>query len=192
MLTIARAMALIGGLVLTALIVLVCVSVLGRGLNSLLQGPVGSLAPDFAAKMLALGVGPVNGDFEIVEAGIAFAIFAFLPLCQITSGHATVDIFTARLPAGLRRFLAALIECVFAIVLVVIALKLYEGMESKRRYGETTFLLQFPIWWSYAASLFAAVIAAIMGIYMAAMRLLELFMMRPLIPLDTDVSEADS
>ncbi len=187
MLTIARSMAFAGGLVLTALIVLVCISVLGRGLNSLLHGPIGSIAPEFAAKMLALGVGPVNGDFEIVEAGIAFAIFAFLPLCQITSGHATVDIFTARIPEGGRRFLAAVIECVFAAVLVIIALKLYEGMESKRRYGETTFLLQFPIWWSYAASLFAAVIAAAMGVYMAIVRVLELFMMRPVLPVDTEM-----
>lgn len=179
-------MALVGGLVLTALIFLVCVSVIGRALNTLLHGPVESLAPAFALKMLELGIGPVNGDFELVEAGIAFAIFAFLPLCQIRSGHATVDIFTARLPLGGRRLLSAVIECVFAIVLVIIAMQLFEGMASKRRYGETTFLLQFPVWWSYAASLIAAVLAAVTGVYMAGIRLLEFLMKSELIPADVE------
>jgi hypothetical protein len=42
--------------------------------------------------------GPVKGDFEVVEAGIAFSIFAFLPICQLHGGHATVDIFTNLMP----------------------------------------------------------------------------------------------
>ena len=102
-------------------------------------------------------------------------------LCQVTSGHATVDIFTARLPERVSRILVALIECVFAIVLVVIALQLSEGMASKRRYGETTFLLQFPVWWSYAASLLAAIVAAVAGVYMALVRVTEMFVMRDLV-----------
>ena len=174
-------MALIGGIVLTLLIILVCVSVIGRALNTLLHGPIDNIFPDFAASALALGIGPVNGDFELIEAGIAFAIFAFLPLCQVTSGHATVDIFTARLPERLSRILGAVIECVFAIVLVVIAMQLYEGMASKRRYGETTFLLQFPVWWSYAASLFASIVAAAAAVYMAFVRVAEVFVMRDLV-----------
>ncbi len=180
-LSVSRFMALLGGIVLTLLILLVCVSVIGRALNTLLHGPIDNIFPEFAAAALALGVGPVNGDFELIEAGIAFAIFAFLPLCQVTSGHATVDIFTARLPERASRILGAVIECVFAIVLVVIALQLYEGMASKRRYGETTFLLQFPVWWSYAASLLAAIVAAVAGVYMALVRVTEMFVMRNLV-----------
>jgi len=180
-LSVSKFMALVGGIVLTLLIVLVCVSVIGRALNTLLHGPIDNIFPEFAAAALALGIGPVNGDFELIEAGIAFAIFAFLPLCQVTSGHATVDIFTARLPERANRILGALIECVFAIVLVVIALQLSEGMASKRRYGETTFLLQFPVWWSYAASLLAAIVAAVAGVYMALVRVTEMFVMRDLV-----------
>jgi len=91
MVFVARLMALVGGLVLTSLIILTCVSVIGRGLNSLLHGPIATIAPALSRRLLELGVGPVNGDFELVEAGIAFAIFAFIPLCQVSSGHATVD-----------------------------------------------------------------------------------------------------
>jgi len=54
-------------------------------------------------------------------------------------------------------------------------------MASKRRYGETTFLLQFPVWWSYAASLLAAIVAAVAGVYMALVRVTEMFVMRNLV-----------
>ena len=178
----ARALAVLGGLVLSSLILLTCLSVLGRVLNTLLHGPVATLAPEMSQWLLDLGVGPILGDFELVEAGVAFAIFSFIPYCQITSGHATVDILTNLFPARLTRVLQAVIEIVFAAVLVLIAWKLYDGMLSKKSYGETTFLLEFPIWWSYAASLVAAVAAAIAGVYMAAARLYELVTNRQVIP----------
>jgi len=175
-------MALLGGLVLCALILLVCLSVLGRAMNGVLHGPVAQVAPGLATALLDWGVGPINGDFELVEAGVAFAIFAFLPLCQITSGHAAVDVFVTRMPAGFDRFLRAIAELAFAVVLVVIAWRLYDGMMSKRGYGETTFLLQFPVWWAYLASLSGAVVAALVGVYMAAMRLTEFLAGRALLP----------
>lgn len=167
MMTVCRAMALVGGLVLIALITLVCVSIMGRALNGVLHG-MGDLA--LAKTLLDLGIGPVTGDFELVEAGMAFAIFAFLPLCQITGAHASVDIFTSKLPPWGLRVLKAAIEILFATVLVIIALQLYEGTQSKMRSGQTTFLLQFPIWWAYLASLFAASLAALVACYMVVLR----------------------
>lgn len=174
MMGLARFMAVIGGIVLTFLIVLTCVSIAGRLLNGVFHGDfLQSLAPGFSAWMIEIGVGPVNGDFELVESGVAFAIFAFLPLCQITSGHCSVDLLTNNFPAGVNRFLRMITEVVFSAVLILIAWKLYDGMSSKMRYGETTFLLQFPIWWAYAACLFGATIAALVGIYMALIRIYE-------------------
>ena len=167
MMTVCRAMALVGWLVLIALITLVCVSIMGRALNGVLHG-MGDLA--LAKTLLDLGIGPVTGDFELVEAGMAFAIFAFLPLCQITGAHASVDIFTSKLPPWGLRVLKAAIEVLFATVLVIIALQLYEGTQSKMRSGQTTFLLQFPIWWAYLASLFAASLAALVACYMVVLR----------------------
>ncbi len=173
MMRLARFMAILGGLALSLLILLTCASVLGRTLNGALHGTLGGLAPGLSVWLLDLGIGPITGDFELVEAGVAFAIFAFLPLCQITGAHATVDIFTARLPLGVLRYLKAVIEVVFAAVLILIAWKLADGMMSKKGYGETTFLLQFPIWWAYAASLAGAVVACVAAVYMALLRLYE-------------------
>ncbi len=187
--SLSRFMAILGGAVLTLLMLLTCVSILGRMLNGLFHTEfMTGMAPGFSNWMIEIGVGPINGDFELVEAGVAFAIFAFLPLCQVSSSHAVVDIFTNMMPKGALRFLRMITEIVFAAVLILIAWKLYDGLISKHRYGETTFLLQFPIWWAYAASLFGAVAAAFVGCYMAIIRIAEFIFRRILI---SDGAEAE-
>jgi len=178
----ARYMAIIGGAILTLLILLTCVSVLGRTLNTVFHsGFAQTVLGDFAQTILDTGVGPVLGDFELVEAGIAFAIFSFIPLCQITGGHASVDIFTSTFSVRVNRFIQMIVELLFAAVLILIAWRLYEGMNSKMRYQETTFLLQFPIWWAYAASLVAACVSALVSIYVAVIRVAEFFQNRTII-----------
>lgn len=167
----ARFMAFLGGAVLLTLIAVTCVSVLGRGLNTfghsdLLSG----LAPVLGEALLATGVAPVKGDFELVEAGIAFAIFAFLPICQLKGGHATVDILSDQFPSWLNRFLITFWEVAFTLVVMLIAWRLFEGFQSKLRNGETTFLLQFPIWWAFGASFLAATVAGLIAFYVAAAR----------------------
>ncbi|EDZ48493.1 conserved hypothetical protein [Rhodobacterales bacterium Y4I] len=72
-------------------------------------------------------------------------------------------------------------EVVFAAVLVLIAWRLGDGLAGKYANGETSFLLEFPIWWAYAISLVAAVVAAIVGIYMGAIRTIEFFTGRILV-----------
>ncbi|MEO0371647.1 MAG: TRAP transporter small permease subunit [Pseudomonadota bacterium] len=171
-LTLARAMAVLGGLVLVSLIAVTCVSVAGRILNGWLHGDLlQGFAPGTADWLIGIGVGPLLGDFELVEAGMAFAIFAFLPLCQITRSHASVDIFTSYMPAVLNRVISVLVELVFAAVLILIAQRLYIGTLDKMAYNETTFMLQFPIWWAYGASLVAAIVAALVAVYMPFARL---------------------
>ena len=172
--TLARSMALIGGLVLLALVILTCLSVLGRGLNTL--GHAGwliSITPGVADALIATGVGPINGDFELVEAGIAFAIFAFLPICQLYGGHATVDVFTRMLGTGSNRLIQAFWEIVLALAILLLSWRLFEGLLGKYGNGETTFLLQFPIWWAYGASFVASVIAALVSLYCAFARIAE-------------------
>lgn len=182
-LNLSRAFAYLGGLMLSALVVMTCLSVLGRWANGQLHDMVSTgIMPGLAQWLLDLGIGVIRGDFELVEAGIAFSIFAFLPYCQITGGHAAVDIFTARLPARADRMLRAVTEAVFAAVLVLIAVQLGAGMFSKLQTGQTTFLLQFPLWWAYALSLSAASVAAMVAVYMACMRMAEAWTGRTLLP----------
>lgn len=180
---IARAMAVIGGVVLFALVLLTCLSVLGRGLNTFAHSNfVVGFSEDFSNALIGAGVGPINGDYELVEAGIAFAIFAFLPICQLYSAHATVDIFTSAFPPKINQAIRTFWEVVMTVLIVIITWRLFAGMQSKMSYGETTFLLQFPIWWAYAVSFAAATIASFVGIYCAISRVLELITGRHILP----------
>ena len=152
----ARALAIAGGMVLVALTVLVVVSITGRALLT-----------------LGFGVGPVPGDFELVEAGTGFAVFAFLPWCQLKRGHATVDLFTNMLSAGANRVIDLVTEILMTLVLGLIAWRLYAGTVDKFSYGETTFILQYPVWWPLAASLVAAAIAVVVSFYLTVIRVVE-------------------
>lgn len=181
-LALTRVMAWIGGAVLAVLIVLTCLSILGRALGDLSHATaIETVAPWLAQALRASAVGPIPGDFELVEAGMAFVIFAFLPICQISGGHASVDIFTARLPDAADRWLRFVIDTVFAAILVLIAVQLGQGALGKAASGQTSFLLQFPVWWGYVLALTGACAAALVGVYLALMRLVSLFAGRDLI-----------
>jgi TRAP-type C4-dicarboxylate transport system permease small subunit len=182
----ARLFALLGGTVLSALIILTCLSVIGRSLNSILHSDALQALGGLSETLLATGVGPINGDFELVEAGMAFVIFAFIPLCQLNGAHASVDIFTAAFSDRFNRALRMVIEIVFAAVLVIIAYQLFQGMMSKLNSGQTTLLLQYPVWWSYAVSLSGAVVAAIIAVYLAIMRLAEAATGQSLLPAELE------
>ena len=165
----ARFMALLGGIVLIALVLMVCVSVSGRELSDASHNGWLFAVGDW---LIDMGIGPILGDFELVEAGMAFAIFAFLPLTQLSGAPAQVDVFTSGMGPRVNRALGTFWSVVMAVIIVLITWRLYEGLQDKLRYGETTYLIQFPIWWAYAASLVAAIAAAIVSVYCAAMRLM--------------------
>jgi TRAP-type C4-dicarboxylate transport system permease small subunit len=67
-------------------------------------------------------------------------------------------------------------------VLIIIAMQLWEGTQDKFNRGQTTFLLQVPIWWGYAASLVGAALAAVVSIYLALARIAELATGRKIAP----------
>jgi TRAP-type C4-dicarboxylate transport system permease small subunit len=169
-------MAVIGGFVLLVMVLMMCLSILGRTATSILHSAwMVDTMPGLARWLLDIGIGPIYGDYELVVAGLAFCIFCFLGWCQITAGHATVDIFTSGLSDSTRRWMQMVTEIVFAAALVLIAIQLYEGMNTIMRRRSTTFLLQYPLWWNYAMALVPAVIAAAIGIYMALVRIAEAF-----------------
>ncbi|WP_322889477.1 MULTISPECIES: TRAP transporter small permease [unclassified Yoonia] len=161
----AQGTALLGGLVLIALVCLVCASIFGREIGAL------AVAAGFGDLVRGVGLGPVKGDYELVEVGMAFAVFSFLPLTQLNGAHARVDIFTAGLGPRANAALSAFWSVVMALVILLITWRLFAGLQDKLRYGETTFLLQFPVWWGYAACLAAACIACIVSLYCAALNL---------------------
>lgn len=179
----ARGTAVLGGLVLVALIALTTVSIIGRSLSKWLHSEAAQEAlGGFAQRLLDAGIGEVNGSYELLEAGIAFAIFSFFPVCQLYASHATVDVFTMHLSKRANRVIAAFWEIVLSACLILISLRLFEGMQRYIGNGETTLFLQFPVWWAYLASFLASIVTCIVAVYCAAMRLVESISGRALMP----------
>lgn len=179
----ARGTAIIGGFVLIALVVLTTVSIIGRSLNDLLHsGAVSGLLGGGAQWLLDLGIGEVSGSYELLEAGVAFAIFCFFPVCQFYTGHATVDVFTSHLPPAATRVLMAFWEVVLTAVLILISVQLFGGVQRYYGNGETTLFLQFPVWWAYTASFAASLVTCIVAVYCAVMRLRECLTGRSILP----------
>lgn len=179
----ARGTAIIGGLVLVVLIVITTLSIIGRSANKWLHSQAAEgLLGDLAQKLLDLGIGEINGSYELLEAGIAFAIFSFFPVCQLYANHATVDVFTARFPPNVSRAIVTFWETVLAAALILISVQLFGGVQRYYGNGETTLFLQFPVWWSYAASFAASIVTCVVAVYCAVMRLREALTGRPILP----------
>ena len=147
---ISRAMAWFGGLVLTLIALLSVASIAGRSLSG-------------------FGLGPVPGDFELVEAGTALAVFCFLPWAHLRRGHATVDLFWNAFPAWLQRVLETASDALMLTLWVLLVWRMGVAMADYRGNGEVTFILQFPVWWGYAVAL----VPAAGGCIVYAWRLLE-------------------
>lgn len=185
LLYLSRLMAILGGVMLSIVIALTAFSIVMRLLDRFFHWMVDAdVAAGLGQGLIDAGVGPILGTFELIEAGTAFVIFAFLPICQITGGHATVDIFTSAMGERSNRVLRGITEVVFAAVLVLIAVQLYGGLLTKLNSGQTTLELQFPVWYSYAIALLGAALAAIVAVYLACVRVVEMVTGREHLPAD--------
>lgn len=142
----AKLLALAGGIILAALAVMSVVSIVGRAFSR-------------------LGLGPVPGDFELIEAGCAVAIFAFMPWCQFRQGHVTVDLFANYLPRWLWATLAVIGNGAMSLIALIVGWQLWLGFLDKLAYGETSMILEMPIWWGYAAGAAASVVFVLTCFY---------------------------
>lgn len=138
----ARWSAWVGGALLTLLTLMVVISVIGRSFSG-------------------VGLGPVPGDYEIVEMGVGMAIFFFMPWCYLQGGHATVDLLYSHMPKSLQRFILWLSDLLMFAVWVLLTWRLWEGLLDKYNNHETTFILQMPLWWGFALCMVGAVLGCI-------------------------------
>lgn len=150
---IAKALALVGGVVATAVALIVVASVLSRWLFS----------------------APIPGDFELAQIGTAIAVFAFLPYCQIVRGNIVVDTFTAHLPARLRGRMDAIWDLVYAAAMALVAVCLTRGTLDTFASQEVSMVLRIPVWPGVAFGALSCAFLAIVALATAY----DLFRTRP-------------
>jgi len=151
----ARWLAYGGGIVLAGVAVMVVLSVIGRALDG-------------------VGLSPIRGDYELVQTGVALAVFAFLPWCQYNRGHVSVDILITQFPSRGQAFFGLIGDALITLAAFVIAWRIWIGFGEKFPFGsdglraaldmgsrpffpETTYELAIPMWIPYGlAFLFSA------------------------------------
>lgn len=160
---ISRAMAYGGGFVLAMIALVTVASIIGRF-------------------FLFAGLGPIRGDYEIVEMGSAIAVFAFMPFAQFKRAHVVVDIFTLRLSQRFQTCLGLIGDILIALVSGVIAWRFWLGLGEKIPYGsdavrsalsmgykpffaETTYELSVPLWIPYSLAFVGAFMFFVVSVF---------------------------
>lgn len=92
---------------------------------------------------------PVMGDVELVQIGCTLAISSFLPYCQMKNGHVIVDFFTQQVSVATRCALDRLAALLLAVVAAVLAWQSGIGTLDAYHSGETSMILDWPLWWAY-------------------------------------------
>lgn len=147
---ISRALAWAGTALLLGLAVMIVISITGRTLSG-------------------LGLGPIQGDFELVEIGTALAVFCFLPWAHLVNSHAVVDLFWRVYPPWMQKGLTVLSDALMLVLWVLLVWRMGVGMQAYRANAEVSFILQWPVWWGYAACM----VPGVFGCVIYAWRLLE-------------------
>lgn len=123
-----RILALFGGVLLIAAIILTLASVAGRYLLH----------------------APVPGDYELVEIICGIAVFLFFPFTHALGSNLKAEFFTSGVSVKHQRMLDVAHDIVFAIIGALLTWRMTHALEEKIASGETSILVGVPLWWGYA------------------------------------------
>lgn len=88
---------------------------------------------------------PVPGGFEITELMMATLIFAGLPLVTLGREHVTVDFVSQLMPSRMREYVDAVITAVCAVMMGVLAYRMWIKAVEQFNYGDQTAALNIPV-----------------------------------------------
>lgn len=138
-----KVMAVLAGLVLTAMAFMSLWSIGGRALLD---------------KSLV-------GDFELVQIMTAAAVALALPYANWIGAHVIVDFFTAKAPVKTNAFLDAIAYTLMALFSFVLAWRLLLGMLDLRSNMDASMLLSIPTWWGYLPLIPGFVLLGLTSLY---------------------------
>jgi len=144
LLKVSKVVAIAGGLIFVALVVMSIVSIVGRKLFGFV----------------------VPGDVEVLQMGAAFASATFFAYCHMIHGDVKVDFFTHNLSPRKVALLDALGSLLIGLFGALIAWRTAVGAVSLREVHETSAVLDWPIWIAQALMVPSFVLMAVVGFYM--------------------------
>jgi TRAP-type mannitol/chloroaromatic compound transport system permease small subunit len=140
----AKWFAYIGGMVFIALVLMSVVSIVGRKLFN----------------------APVPGDVELLQLSAAFASAAFFAHCHLMHGDVKVDFFTAHMSSSRRVFLDSVGSLLIGLLGALLAWRTAAGAISLREAGESSAILELPVWIAQALMVPSFILLALAGFYM--------------------------
>ena len=142
----AKICAVLAGVLLTAITLMTCASVIGRNTTGW----------------------TIVGDFELSGSAAGAAIALFLPWCQVRSGNITVDFFTAGASAATRALLDRFGALMLALMLGLMAWRTTLGGLSAWSTQAGSMMLGFPEWIVYTLMVPPLALTALIALVQAA------------------------
>lgn len=138
----AQLCAVLAGLILTAVTLVTCVSLIGRNTTGW----------------------TILGDYELTAVAAGAAVALFMPLCQLRRDNIIVDFFTAKAPASLNALFDRFGALLVAIMLIALGWRTAIGGMSAYNSQTTTMMLGFPEWVVYAAMVPPLLLTGVIGL----------------------------
>ncbi|MDR2239374.1 MAG: TRAP transporter small permease [Zoogloeaceae bacterium] len=136
--------AIAGGVIFIAVVLISVVSIVGRKVAGL----------------------PVPGDVEMLQMGAAFASAAFFAYTHMMRGDVKVDLFTNRLGPNKIAFLDAVGSLLVGLFGALIAWRAWAGAMAVKEVGETSAILELPVWVAEVLMVPSFALLAAAGFYM--------------------------
>lgn len=143
--SLAKFCAILAGVLLTAITLATCLSLIGRN---------------------TIGVTLV-GDFELTGVTAGAAIALFLPWCQLQRGNIIVDFFTAKASPKINAGLDRLGALLLGLAVGLLAWRTTLGGLNAFNTQSGTMMLGFPEWIVYAGMVPPLALTAIIGLWQA-------------------------
>ena len=141
----AKFCAILAGVLLTAITLMTCTSLLGR---------------------YTIGL-TLAGDFELTGVVAGAAIALFMPWCQIRRGNIIVDFFTAKASAQTNKRLDQFGALLVALMMALLAWRSTVGGLNAFSNKSGTMMMGFPEWIVYAAMVPPLALTAVIALCQA-------------------------
>jgi TRAP-type C4-dicarboxylate transport system permease small subunit len=140
--SLAKACAVLAGVLLTAITLMTCVSLIGRNTTGW----------------------TIVGDFELSGSAAGAAIALFMPWCQARRGNIIVDFFTARASQATNDRLDRVGALLLAACMGILAWRTGIGGLNAWKSGAGSMMLGFPEWIVYVFMVPPLVLTALIGL----------------------------
>jgi TRAP-type C4-dicarboxylate transport system permease small subunit len=142
----AKASAILAGMLMTFITVMTCISLIGRNTTG----------------------ATLAGDFELTGVAAGAAIALFMPWCQLRRGNIIVDFFTAKASEQTNARLDRVGALLLGITFALLAWRTTVGGLNAYSSQSGTMMLGFPEWVVYAAMVPPFILTTVIALYQAA------------------------